>query len=230
MRWRLWSFVWLALASAPAWADRPFIATTGAAAEEDDDRVWSLSAVADVRRGTREFGLAAEYAFDPERSVEFGVGHARLRDAGSKATDVEVEYKQLFNHIARDGWGWGVAVGLGAQSSSGSGWRGGGWSLTLPLSLAFADGESVAHFNAGLVREPGASRETALALGVERRVTRRVTLFAEAARAGGETLLHGGLRWWVQRERFAVDLGVTRRREDGDTRRGAVLGLAWYDL
>lgn len=226
MRWGRWSLVMLALASAQVWADRPFITTTSAAAEEDDDRVWSLSAVADVRRGMREFGLAAEYAFDPERSVEFGIRHARLRDVGLQATDVEVEYKHLFNHIARDGWGWGVALALGAQRSSGSGWRGGGWSLTLPLSLAFAEGEGVAHLNAGLVREPGARREDAWAAGVEGRLARRVALFAEAARSVESKLLHAGVRWWVRRERLAIDPGATHRREDGATRRGVVLGLA----
>lgn len=217
-----------AFASALAWADRPFIASTSAAAEEDDDRVWSIATAFERRRGARQGGVTAEYAFEPTRSIEFTFERASP-DGGS---GFEVEYKHLFNHIARDGYGWGVALGLGARrDDGGSSWRGGAWSLTLPLSIQFAQTDGLVHLNAGLTREPGARRETLLAAGVEYQAWRRVTLFAEAAREGDDAkLLHAGARWWIRREKIAFDLGATRRRESGETRRGVIVGLAWYDL
>ena len=55
---------------------------------------------------------------------------------------------------------------------------------------------------------------------------RRATLIAEAARAGSSRLLHAGLRWWVQRERVAVDVSALRERGGREARSGFVFGLA----
>lgn len=211
-------------------ADRPFLALTSAAAEEDDDRVWSIATVLDGRRRANTFATTAEYAFDPVRSIEIGLARSGGRDAAATTVEAQVEYKHLFNHIARDGYGWGLALGWGSLRTSGEGWRGGAWSLVLPLSVRIGASDALLHFNAGLVREPGERRQGFVAAGVEGEVWPRVTLFGEAAREGEARLWHAGARWWVRRERFAIDLAATQRREDGVRTRGAVLGLAWYDL
>jgi hypothetical protein len=216
----------LAIAALPARADRPFLAVTSAAAEEDDDNVWSVAAGFERARGSRALAFSAEYAFEPTRSIELTVE----RSHPDRSSGIELEYKHLFNHIARDGYGWGVVLGTGAQRSDGGGWRGGAWSLTLPVSLAFAEGDGALHANAGLTREPREQRQTRVAAGVEFAAWRRVTLFAEAAREGDARFAHAGARWWVQRERVALDLGTTRSREDGVRRSGIALAVAWYDL
>lgn len=221
----------LLLALGTAHADRPFIAVTSAAAEEDDDRVWSVSTAFERWRGTRQLGIAAEYAFDPVTSIEVELGRTRVREGDERETEVEVEIKYLFNHIARDGYGWGLSLSLGAQRESGAGWRGGGWALTLPASLQLGESEVLLHANAGLVRERGERRRALLAFGMELPVTRRVGLFAEGVREGEAKLMHAGARWWLQREKLAIDSGVTRRRGvDAGSSSGLSIALSWYDL
>jgi len=60
---------------------------------------------------------------------------------------------------------------------------------------------------------------------------RRTTLFAEAgARAGEQRLFHGGVRHWVKRDRFAVDLTVGRRRGEPASSTFITLGIALQDI
>jgi hypothetical protein len=59
---------------------------------------------------------------------------------------------------------------------------------------------------------------------------RRVTGFAEFAAQGEARLAHGGVRWWLRREKVALDISVFRRREDGSNSRGWVIGIGRYDL
>jgi hypothetical protein len=223
--------VLLALTAAlPARADRPFVTLTSAAAEEDDERSWSVSSWLWRDRGQQSLALSAEYAFEPTLSVEFGIGRTRARDgSGDAASDAEVEVKYLFNHIARDGWGAGIAVGTGADKGPGQGWRGGGWHAMLPLSLQAGE-DLVLHLNAGVFRDRGARRETFVGAGGEWNLTNRWTAFAEASRAGESRFGQVGLRWWVKREKVALDLAATQRRDDGTRQRGAVFGVAFYDL
>lgn len=96
--------------------------------------------------------------------------------------------------------------------------------------MQLGQSEALLHASAGFVRERGQRRRTLLALGVEAPVARRVGLFAEAARTGDARLLHAGARWWVQREKLAIDTGATRRRDDGASSSGFSIAISWYDL
>ncbi len=212
-------------------ADRPFLATTGAAAEEDDDGVWSVETVLQSNRAVRAASVAIEYAFDPRRSLQLELGRTRDRLAGESGQFAELEFKYLFNHIARDGWGWGLNLGLGADKANGQGWRGGSWALTMPLSVELGQRVATAHLNLGLVRERGERRHSHLSLGIEGEVARRVTLFAEVVRSGDERLAHVGVRHWLKKEKLALDIAATRQSGEGGGRvSGWVLGLGWYDL
>jgi hypothetical protein len=42
--------------------------------------------------------------------------------------------------------------------------------------------------------------------------------------------VHGGVRYWIKRERLAVDVAWQRLRSDEARGSGLVLGIAWYDL
>jgi hypothetical protein len=218
---------WLLPQASACCGELPFVALERAVAEEDDDGTWALAVLHWHERTRRQTQASAEYALDPLRSVQVQLG--RTREAGATVLGAELEFKALFNHIARDDWGFGLVASIGAQRAQGRTWRGGAWGLALPLSWQATPGVLL-HVSAGLEREPGAPSERVLALGGEVELARRVLLFAEAARQGDARLLHAGVRWWVRRERLAVDFSAARRGEGDARANGLLLALAWYDL
>ncbi len=221
----------VALGAAPAMAgDRPYLATHTAVAEEDDDAVWSVESWAQRLGSVRTLSLAPEYAFNPTTSLQFEFSTSRDGSAAETAQASEIEFKHLFNHIARDGYGWGLAASLSLDRAQGGAWRRGAAMIKLPFTLELFERDGALHLNAGLAKEPDARRETLLSAAIEYQVARRTTLFAEAAREGDSTLLHAGVRWWLKKERFAVDLAWQRQRVPGSSDSGVVVGLGWYDL
>lgn len=215
-----------------AWADRPFVATTSGAAEEDDDRVWSTATWLQRDRRLTEMGLSAEYAFEPRLSTEFGLSRSKPRAPGSEPSlAAEAEVKWLYNSIARDGWGIGVSLGVGAGKEGDAGWRAGHWQLVVPFSWQWSEAGGLLHLNAGVARERGARRETLASAGLEAPLAPRWLAFAELARSGDERLAHAGVRWWIKRERFALDVSALRRRPEGESAvRAWVLNFSVYDL
>ena len=211
-------------------ADRPYLATSSAAAEEDDDAVWSVESWAQRAGTVRTLSIAPEYAFDPTTSLQFEFSRSLDRSTRDTEHSAELELKHLFNHIARDGCGWGIVAALAFDRLQGSGWRRGGMSLKLPFTLALGEGDGALHLNAGLSKPRDARRETLLSAAIERKVAKGTTMFAEAARQGDATLLHGGLRWWLKKEKFALDLAWQRVRAPGSRDSGLVFGFGWYDL
>ena len=229
VRW--WVGLFLALCC--TWAapsDRPYLATSSAAAEEDDDGVWSVESWATKAGSVRSIHIAPEYAFNPTTSLQVELGRARDRDAGISASLAELEFKHLFNHIARDGYGWGVVASLGAARQGGASWKRDEWGLRLPFSLALWEGDGLLHLNAGVTKPRDDKREWGGSVALERELFKRTTLFAEVAREGDATLLHAGVRYWLKREKLALDLSLQRLRGDGVRESGAVIGIGWYDL
>ena len=86
------------------------------------------------------------------------------------------------------------------------------------------------HLNAGASWPRGERREWGRSLVLEAEVWRRTTLFGELARLGEATLVHAGVRHWLRRERWALDVSVQRVRSDGLRESGFVVGVGWYDL
>ena len=230
--WRMaMRVVWLAFVGVQAVAgDRPYLATHSATAEEDDDAVWSVESWAQQLGPVRMLSLAPEYAFDPTTSLQFEFSSARDRGTRESAQAADIEFKHLFNHIDRDGYGWGIAASLAAQKAQGSGWRRGGATVEMPFTLALWERDGALHLNAGLGKERDARRETLLSAAIEYKLARRTILFAEVAREGDSTLQHGGVRWWLKKERFALDLAWQRVHAPGSKDGGVVFGLGWYDL
>ena len=216
-----------ALASSGALAnDRPFLLTSNAAAEEDDDRVWSVETWWQRIGSERSFSVAPEYAFDPTTSIQL-----ELTRASGSAKEVELEFKHLFNHIARDGWGWGVHVALGVASADGSGWRTQGASVKLLHTLQLLDGDAMLHTNAGLRKQRDERREWVASAAFEYKLPWRSSAFVEVGREDRLTLLHAGVRHWrVRREKLSLDFGVQQTRAGGEKARGVVIGIGWYDL
>ena len=205
--------------------DRPFLLTSNAAADEDDDQVWSLEASWQRTGAERVFSVAPEYAFDPTTSVQL-----ELARASGNAKAAELEFKHLFNHIARDGWGWGVHLAAGMASVDDSGWKAQGGSIRLVHTLQLNDGSAMLHVNAGLKKERDERREWIASAAFEHKLPWRSSAFVEVGREDRQTLLHAGVRHWIRRERLALDLAVQQTRSGGEKAQGVVIGIGWYDL
>jgi len=85
------------------------------------------------------------------------------------------------------------------------------------------------HLNAGFTRLRE-QREWITAAALEREVFKRTVLFGEIAHIGDSTLLHGGVRHWVKREKLAVDLSLQRLHLGSGNHNGGVIGVSWYEL
>ena len=120
----------LSLLSLPAHAaDRPYIVANSGAAEEDEEQVWSVENWYRQAGPQRSLTVAPEYAFDPVNSLQVEFRRVVDHDIGN-GHEIEVEYKHLFNRIARDGYGWGVVATLDMERPNGGPWQRAGVSLS----------------------------------------------------------------------------------------------------
>lgn len=216
-----------ALASA---ADRPYVFANSGAAEEDEDQVWSVENW--YRKAGRQASLtvAPEYAFDPDNSLQAEFRRVVDRDVGN-GHELEIEFKHLFNRIARDGWGWGVVLALDMERPKGGPWERAAMSVSVPFTWQPGEADStLVHVNLGVAKPREQRRVFTAVVAGEREVWRRTSLFAEVARDREGTLQHAGVRHWLKRERLAVDVAWQRVRSDEVRGSGVVLGIAWYDL
>lgn len=228
---RIAAWALLATWSLPvAASDRPYLATNSAAAEEDDAANWSVESWAQRVGTERTLSVAPEYAFNAMTSLQFEFTRANDRTSSETEHELELEVKHLFNPIARDGYGWGLVGSLVLDKPAGASWRRGGLGVVVPFTLSLWGGAGALHLNAGLQKPRDEKREWRVSAAIERKVVEQVTLFAEAARVGDLQLLHGGARWWLVTERFALDLAWQRVRADGTRDSSLVLGVGWYGL
>ena len=211
-------------------ADRPYIVANSGAAEEDEEQVWAVENWVRQAGHQKSFTIAPEYAFSPDNSLQAEFRRVLDRDRGN-GHEIEIEFKHLFNRIAREGWGWGVVLALDMERPEGGPWTHAATSLSLPLTLQLDEAsKSLLHLNLGVAKPKEERRVFTGVIAAEREVWRRTSLFAEAARDREGRLLHAGVRHWIKRERLAVDLAWQRVRSDELRGSGIVLGLAWYDL
>jgi hypothetical protein len=210
-------------------ADRPYLVTISAAAEEDEEEAWAVENWLRRVGSQRSLTLAPEYAFDPQNAVQLELRRFVDREAGN-GHEVEVELKHLFNRIARDGFGWGVVAIFAFERPAGGRWQRTAASVSVPFTWAIGEGDGLVHLNVGVAKPREGRRFATGAIAAEREVAPRTSLFAEFTRDADGHLAHGGVRYWIKRERLALD--VAWQRLHGDERRGSgpVIGLAWYDL
>lgn len=211
-------------------ADRPYVFANSGAAEEDEEQVWSVENW--FRKAGRQSSLtvAPEYAFDPDNSLQAEFRRVVDRDSGN-GHELEIEFKHLFNRIARDGWGWGVVLALDMERPRGGPWERAALSVSVPFTWQPGEADtSLVHVNLGVAKPRQERRVFTAVIAAEHEIWRRTSLFAEIARDREGTLQHGGIRHWIKRERLAVDLAWQRVRSDEVRGSGVVLGLAWYDL
>ena len=213
--------------------DRPFESARTAVAE-DDDQVWSFESWTRNIGPLRSLTVEPDYSFDPANSLQFELTRNVDRRGQDSGQEAEVEYKHVFNRLARDGWGWAASVALGAERSAGHTVR--ALTLRLPVSLDLGQlsgagsGGPLLHLNVGLHMADETRRGASNALAVEQILFKRSLLFAEWAREGPRQLAQLGLRHWVRHDKLALDIAWQQRRADGDRSSGWVAGIGWYDL
>jgi len=215
--------------------DRPFdVARTATA--EDDDQSWGFSTWARVNRDGRSLSMEPEYAFSPENSIQLELSRQWDRRGAESGLGAEFEFKHLFNQLARDGWAWGLSASLGAQRDQGS--RNWNPSVTVrwPVSLdlrALAGGDAggpLLHLNLGAEKARHAPRQGLKAVAAEQAITPRWLVFAEWSQQADESARQVGVRHWLRKEKWAVDLAWHRRNQGGERDGAWLLGMSWSDL
>ena len=210
--------------------DRPFLQTSNAVAEDDDEGNWALESWWARVGSHRVFNLAPEYAFSPYTNLQFKGFSSKDSDSGGRSRGVETEFKHLFNHIGRDGFGWGIHLSLAQGVDNGSGWRQQSLAAKLITTVPLLEGDAKLHANAGMGKVRDERREWIGSVALEHKLPWRTTAFVELGREDRETLVHTGVRHWVKRERLALDFSVQQQRAGSERTRGIVIGLGWYDL
>lgn len=223
--------------------DRPF-QVVRTAVMEDDDEVFGLDVWAQRRGGLRGFSVEPEYAFSPATSVQVELTRWVDRRGGDRSGhEAEIEFKHLFNHIARDGWGSGISLGVGRERSADEGGRNSAV-LRLPVSVALhpligRGSATYLHLNLGLARTQGERRQFTQALAAEHAFSRHATAFVEWTHQGsGQHYAQAGVRHWLKREKLSFDVAWQQHRgtgvdgADSPVRRasGLIVGFGWYDL
>jgi hypothetical protein len=213
-----------------AWGnDRPFqVART--AVLEDDEYVWSFESWAQRLGSVRGLSVEPEYTFGAGTSVQFELSRYDDQRAIQTGHEAEVEFKQVFNNIARDGWGAGFSATLAAERTRDSGGTIPSVGILLPLSIGLGEGGGFLHLDVGISKASDAHRAWTGAAGVERELFKRTVLFAELAREGGSTFAQIGARYWLHRDKLAIDFSLQQQRSDGSRASGFIVGLGWYDL
>ncbi len=220
----------MALCAAAATAnDRPYEWARTAVAE-DDDQTWSLESWVSRIGSVRSVSVEPEYTFDPHHSVQ--MEFSRLLDRLGQDTGhaAEVEYKYLFNRIDRDGWGLGIGASAGAERRAAEHRSVGELTLRVPLSIALGESGGHLHLNAGWARRSVGPSTGLLAAALDYTVARRTLLFVETAAQRGERHAQFGVRWWLRREKLALDAAWVRSRVAGETASGVIFGIGVYDM
>jgi len=218
------------LAAPPAWAnDRPFQVARTAVLDDDDEQVWSFESWVQRLGSVRGLSVEPEYTFDPDTSVQFELSRFTDRRGSETGHEAEVEFKQLFSSVARDGFGWGVSATLAVDRTRESGGSVPSVGIKLPVSIGLGHG-SFLHLNVGIGKARDERRTWTGAAGIERELFKRTVFFAELARDGGTTFAQFGARHWLRHEKLAIDFSLQQRRADGSRASGFIVGLGWYDL
>jgi hypothetical protein len=223
--------VWATLCSAPpALAnDRPFMSARTAVVEDDNEGTWSMEFWLQRFGRVRGVSIEPEYSFTTRTSMQVELTKLHDRDGAETGHEAEVEFKHLFNDIARDGWGMGVSAALGTEHARAEGTRR-TLTLKLPVSLALGETGALLHVNGGVVKPGDARRHFTTSAALEFDAWRRTRGFVEVARDGEARFAQVGARHWLRKERLALDLSLQQHRGPGERASGFILGLGWYDL
>ena len=220
-----------ALLAPAAWGnDRPYQVARTAILEEDA-QTWSFESWVQRLGSVRGLSVEPEYTFRPGTTVQVELSRYLDRHDRDTGHEAEIEFKQLFNSVARDGWGWGVSAALSAERTRDSGGTVPSLRLKLPVSIALGgDDGGYLHLDVGIGKTRDLRRHWTGAAAIERELLPRTLFFAELAREGGTTFAQIGARHWLRRDKLAIDFSLQGQRVDGSRSTGFIVGLGWYDL
>lgn len=217
-------------------SDKPFLRTTQAVVEDDDERSFEISASVLSGRYLRETGLQVAYNISSTLSVEAQWSQAKLRTEGLSSREQELEVWKSWVDPAREGWGLASSLSVERGRESGERWESPDYQAMLAYSRPWADKSVWLHANLGTrytFDEDGRRRWAGVwALGLQHQLTKQFGLFAEVAGADGgrDRLAQAGARYWIKREKIALDLGVGRHFAAEQRGNFGVLTLSFYDL
>lgn len=223
------AFLLLSLAATAAWCnDRPFQAAR-TAVMEDDEYTWSIETWAQRFGRVRALSVEPEYTFGGGFSIQGELTKLKDRDGRESGHEAEVELKQVFNNLERDGWGLAASAAFGREKLGDEG-AVRSVTLKLPFSVALGSSGALLHLNVGTEKSTGQKRQWGSAVAVEHEVYRRTWLIAEFSRTGDEKFAQVGVRHWLRKERLALDFTLQQHRDDGRRASGFIVGLGFYDL
>jgi hypothetical protein len=221
-----------------AWADQPFLRLETATVEHDDERNYEISTLFSRNKESVSRQIQIEYNHSPFLSFEVELGTERSRIEPEREREIELGVRYvLVDHNRND---WGLALKGSVE------WEGGrdedgkvptrrtGHTLLGAFVLPLADNRVRLHANLGWQHDRE-SRDNIrrTGLGMEAHLTPTVVAFAEHGRRRSvDELSHAGLRWWVKKEKFAVQLSSSRTRDlqGGEALKGVHIGLSFSDL
>ncbi|MEI7785096.1 MAG: hypothetical protein WCK08_11980 [Betaproteobacteria bacterium] len=228
-----------ALLCASAWADdRPFLRTTSAAVDDDDERTFELHIGRLSGKKISASRLQMGYSISPTLNVEIELESIRDRIEDSTTRDRELALWVSWVDPHREGWGLASRVSAGQERESGQGlersamhpYARGVTAVSLPL----VDKSLWLHANVG-AQWGSASQEMARWRGVwslagEYAITRRTSWFAELAATGHQRLSFAGVRQWLRKGKAALDLGTGRQTVGQSQGQFVSVSFSLYDL
>ena len=222
--------VLFALCASPAARanDRPFQFARTAILEDDDDQTWSFESWVQRYGSVRGVSVEPEYTFGAGRSVQVELGRFVDRNRAQTGQESEIEFKQLFNYVGSDGWAWGVSAALGVERTQAEGTVR-HLNFKVPLSIALG-AHSYLHLNPGLDLSSGSRRAFTGSAAVEHELFGRAVAFAEFAHEGELRFGQVGVRYWLRREKLAIDFALQQQRTEERRGSGFILGLGVYDF
>lgn len=222
----------LAMLATPAWAGRPLASDDAGTADPghcqlegwveraDSDRALMLAPACGLMPGVE---LGADTTLpDPREPVRQAAGLALKWVPESGRFDT-----------ALGSLGLGLKFAAGYEHPAGAGWRRSGHGVLLLASLE-ATGSLGLHLNLGPEHDTASgATATLLNLAAVWTPAERALLFAEwqgndRRRVFGGPARTVGARWWMDPERFGLDLTATRDGSGGPTLWS--LGFGWYGV
>ncbi|HEX6708447.1 MAG TPA: hypothetical protein VF169_27175 [Albitalea sp.] len=228
----------VAAATASPAEERPFVMAGTAIREEDDERVFELASGVERAGRAQAVVTQLEYSIVPSFSVEIGWGR-RLGhdDDGQRETELQAGLRYVWRDPARHAIGAALTLeveGSRETSSDEPGrWRMERSTVALPLSHAWTtwNGLAWAHLTVGAEHRRDQGTRPLIAAAGQVFVTRSLELFGEwGAVRERRSLAQAGLRWWIRRDKIALDFSAGQRRADGERVSTAMLSLSLMDL
>jgi hypothetical protein len=226
------------LTTEAAHADQPFLQLETATVEHDDERNVEMGASWGRTRHAQTRQFVLEYNFSPLSSVELELGSTRARHENEREREIELGYRYVLVDHNRDDWGLALKASAEWEKESGEDgkgpWRYAGPTVLAAWVLPLADNRVRLHANAGLrYKRDDRVSQRLWGLGAEAHLTPGVVAFAEwGVRRAQDRLQHAGLRWWVKRDKVAVQLSGSRTRDaaSGETAQGVHVGVTLSDV